>query len=79
MSRVRVAIAVADHALQRLHDVADACRALGFRADSTLTGVGIFTGSIDAGALGALRSLPDVAVVELEGDIRLHRPTPRSN
>jgi hypothetical protein len=71
--RIRVAIAVADDALQRLEEVAVACRALGFRSDSTLTGVGVFTGSADAGSLAALRAVPGVAAVELERDIRIHR------
>jgi hypothetical protein len=74
MNRIRVAIAVADEALPRLDEVVAACRALGFRADSTLTGVGIFTGCIDADTLGALRAVPGVAAVELERDIRIHRP-----
>jgi hypothetical protein len=79
MSRVRVAIAVADDALTRLPEVMELCRNLGFRADSTLTGVGIFTGSVDADALEALRGLPDIAAVELERDIRIHRPPRPSN
>jgi hypothetical protein len=74
MSRVRVAIAVADDALERMEEVVRACRALGFRGDSTLTGVGVFTGVIEAETIGALRAVPGVAAVELERATRIHRP-----
>jgi hypothetical protein len=76
MAQIHVAIAVTDDALPRLMEVIQACRDLGFRADSTLSGVGIVTGFIDARALDALRALPGVAAVELENDIRI-RPSPR--
>jgi len=79
MSRVRVAIAVADDALNQLPEIVELCRSLGFRPDSTLTGVGIFTGSVEADALEALRKLPGVAAVELERDTRIHRPPRPSN
>jgi hypothetical protein len=51
--------------------VAYACHALGFRTDSTLTWVGVFTGSIEADRLEALRSVPGVAAVELERPTRI--------
>jgi hypothetical protein len=76
MAQVHVAIAVTDEALTRLAEVIEACRDLGFRADSTLTGVGIVTGFIDAKAVDTLRALPGIAAVELENDIRI-RPSPR--
>jgi hypothetical protein len=75
MSRIRVAIAVADEALERMEEVVRACRALGFRADSTLSGVGVFTGVVEAEAVGALRAVPGVAAVELERATRIHRPS----
>jgi hypothetical protein len=79
MSRIRVAIAVDDDALEQVEDVVRACRALGFLRDSTLTGVGVFTGSIEVDNLGALRAVPGVAAVEPQRDIRIHgrprRPT----
>jgi hypothetical protein len=77
--QVRVAIAVTDDALKRVGEVADACHALGFQMDSTLTWVGIFTGSIEADRLEALRAVPGVAAVELARPTRIQRPprTPR--
>lgn len=77
MSVIRVAIAVDDNSLERVDEVARACRALGFRADSTLTGVGVFTGFVEAGRLAALRAIPGVAAVELERLGRIHRPPSR--
>jgi hypothetical protein len=73
MSRIRIAVAVTDAAIERMQEVVHACRALGFRADSTLPGVGVFTGSIDTGTLGALRKIPGVAAVEVEHEIRIHQ------
>jgi hypothetical protein len=77
VSLIRVAIAVADEALERMQEVMRACRALGFRADSKLSGVGVFTGVVEAEAIEALRAVPGVAAVELERATRIHRP-PRS-
>ena len=66
MSRVRIAIAVTDDALGRMQEVVHACQALGFRADSTLPWVGIFTGLVEAELIGMLRMIPGVAAVEIE-------------
>lgn len=74
LNRVRVAIGVADEALERIPDVFRDCRALGFRADSTLMGVGVFTGWADVDQLAALRAVPGVAAVELERTARTDRP-----
>lgn len=74
MNRIRIAIAVEDDALGRLEDVANACRALGFLGDTTLTGVGVLTGTIQTDGLAALRAVPGVAAVELERQIRLRTP-----
>jgi hypothetical protein len=74
LNRVRVAIGVADEALDRIADVFRDCRALGFRSDSTLMGVGVFTGWADADQLEALRAVPGVAAVELERTARTDRP-----
>ena len=74
MYRIRVAVAVADEALERLDEVALACRALGFRADSTSTSVGVFTGYIEVDRIPALRAVPGVAAVEPERPITLLRP-----
>jgi hypothetical protein len=71
MIRIRVAVAVADDALERLNEVVRACHAVGFRADSTLTGVGVFTGFIDEDNVAALRAVAGVAVVEPEHKMRI--------
>jgi hypothetical protein len=77
MIRIRIAVAVADDALERLGEVMAACRALGFRADSTLTGVGVFTGFMDENKLAALRAVPGVAAVELEHRMQIRPPVRR--
>jgi hypothetical protein len=76
MSRIRVAVAVDEDALDYLQDVARACRALGLKHDATLTSVGVLTGSIEADRLEMLRAVPGVTAVELERDFRFH-PHPR--
>ena len=70
---IRVAIAVDDNALDRVQELARECRALGFRADSTLTGAGVFTGYVQADKVAALRALPGVAAVEMGRVSRIHR------
>jgi hypothetical protein len=74
MFRIRVAVAVADEALERLDEVARACRELGFHPDSTLTSVGVFTGYIEIDHIPLLRSVRGVAAVEPERPISLLRP-----
>jgi hypothetical protein len=74
MSIVRVAIAVADDALERAEEILHACHALGFRGDTTLTGVGVFTGLIRADRLEALRAIPGIAAVEPQRDVIIHTP-----
>jgi hypothetical protein len=78
MSRIRVALALDDNALDKVVEVVCACRALGFVRDATLTGVGVFTGSIEADRLDALRAIPGVAAVEVERGMRVHR-SPHGN
>jgi L-fucose isomerase-like protein len=78
MNRIRIAIAVDDDALERLEEVAGACRALGFLGDTTLAGVGVLTGSIEVNRVEALRAIPGVAVVELERHLRVHTLPRRS-
>jgi hypothetical protein len=74
MYRIRVAVAVADEALERLEQVARACRELGFHVDSTLTSVGILTGFIEIDRIPLLRAVPGVAAVEPERPITILRP-----
>lgn len=70
--RIRVAIAVADEALERFDEVVLACDALGFRGDSLLTSVGVLTGSIEGDRVQALRGVSGVARVEVERRLRIH-------
>jgi hypothetical protein len=76
MTRVKVAIAVAEDELRRLHEVAEACRALGFEHDTTLPRVGVLTGAVDVDTLPALRAIPGVVAIEIG---RVMRPSRRNN
>lgn len=66
MSRVNVAVAVADDALDCLLEVAAECRALGFAHTDTLIAVGILMGSVEFERLEELRAVPGVMAVEIE-------------
>lgn len=66
MSRVNVAVAVADDAQSRIYEVAAACRALGLAHTSTLVTVGVLTGSMESGELAKLFGVPGVLAVEIE-------------
>jgi hypothetical protein len=77
--RVNVAIAVAEGALHRIDAVvAEAC-ALGLEHTSTLSGIGVLTGSVEVASLPKLRALSDVEVVELERGTRLRESDARGN
>ena len=66
MSRVNVAVAVADDAQSRIYEVAAACRALGLVHRATLAVVGILTGSMESNELAKLLAVPGVLAVEVE-------------
>jgi hypothetical protein len=66
VSRVNVAVAVADDAQSRIHEVAAACRALGLAHTSTLASVGVLTGSMESDELAKLFGVPGVLAVEIE-------------
>ncbi len=66
MSRVNVAVAVADEAAGRLYEIAAACRALGLDHTATLAMVGVLTGSMESGDLAKLLAVPGVLAVEVE-------------
>jgi hypothetical protein len=66
MSRVNVAVAVADGACNSIHEIAATCRALGFDHTATLTMVGILTGSVEFEKVAELRAVPGVMAVEIE-------------
>jgi hypothetical protein len=66
VSRVNVAVAVADEAQASIYEVAAACRALGLDHTGTLAMVGVLTGSMESNELAKLRAVPGVLAVEVE-------------
>ena len=70
MSRVNVAVAVADDAQGRIYEVAAACRALGLDHNATLAMVGVLTGSMEFEDLARLWAIPGVLAVEVEYEFR---------
>ena len=71
VTRINVAIAVAEEARDRIYDVAAVCRALGFGHTSTLTDIGVMVGWAELDDLPILRSVPGVVAVETQGEFRL--------
>ncbi|MBV8405067.1 MAG: hypothetical protein JO203_12830 [Gammaproteobacteria bacterium] len=69
MSRVNVAVAVADDAASRIHEVAAVCRTLGLDHKTTLEAVGVLTGSVEAKNLTKLRAVPGVLAVEVKYEL----------
>jgi hypothetical protein len=65
MSRVNVAVAVADEARGLINQVAAECRALGLDHTATLTGVGVLTGSVELGDVRKLWTVSGVVAVEV--------------
>jgi hypothetical protein len=70
VSRVNVAVAVADEAQGRIYEVAAACRALGLDHSATLAMVGVLTGSMESEDLAKLWAIPGVLAVEVEQEFR---------
>jgi predicted metallopeptidase len=70
VSRVNVAVAVADEAQGRIYEVAAACRALGLDHSATLAMVGVLTGSMESEDLAKLWAIPGVLAVEVEHEFR---------
>lgn len=70
MSRLKVAVAVADDARDRIYEIAAACRALGLDHTVTLATVGLFTGSMESRDLAKLSAIPGVLIVEVEQGFR---------
>jgi hypothetical protein len=68
VSRVNVAVAVAEDAQGRIYEVAAACRALGLNHTATLAAVGVLTGSMESDDLAKLWAVPGVLAVELEDE-----------
>jgi hypothetical protein len=71
VTRINVAIAVAEEARDRVYEVAEVCRALGFAHTSTLSNIGILIGSADVEDLPLLRAIPGVLAVEMERALEL--------
>jgi hypothetical protein len=69
--RINIAIAIAEEARDRLYEVAQVCRALGFAHTSTLSDIGILIGSADVEDLPMLRAIPGVLAVEMERALRI--------
>lgn len=69
--RINVAIAIAEEARDRIYEVAQVCRALGFAHTSTLSDIGILIGSADVEDLPMLRAIPGVLAVEMERALRI--------
>jgi hypothetical protein len=70
VSRVDVAVAVAEDARVRLYEVAAACRAMGLQHTATLAAVGVLIGSMEARDLARLWAVPGVLAVEVKRDLR---------
>ena len=70
MSRVNIAVAVADDARGRIYEIAAACRALGRRHSATLARVGVLTGSMESDDLVKLWAVPGVLAIEVEYGFR---------
>src|SRR2546428_12637220 len=66
MSRVNVAVAVADDDRGRIYEIAAACRALGLHHSATLALVGVLTGSMESDDLVKLWAVPGVLAIEGE-------------
>jgi hypothetical protein len=65
VSKVSVAVAVADEAQTRIYEIAAACRAAGFQHRTTLAMVGVMTGLVETDYLGELQAVPGVLTVEV--------------
>jgi hypothetical protein len=77
VSRVNVAIAVAESARLRIYEIAAACRALGFEHSSTLADIGVLTGSAELEMLPRIRRLPGVVAVEIEREFHVRQHSAR--
>ncbi|TLZ45987.1 MAG: hypothetical protein E6K21_17570 [Gammaproteobacteria bacterium] len=70
MSRVNIAVAVAEDARGSIHEIAAACRALGLHHSATLALVGVLTGSMESDDLVRLWAVPGVLAIEVEYGFR---------
>lgn len=70
MSRVNVAIAVAEDVRLGIYEIAAACRAFGFEHLSTLADIGVLVGTAELEMLPRIRRLPGVLAVEIEREFQ---------
>ncbi|GAB3443719.1 hypothetical protein [Actinophytocola sediminis] len=70
----RVIVSVADDRLADLPTVVDALRRAGLTVTEVLDGAGVITGTVDQDAIAALSTVPGVADVEIQRDLRLPPP-----
>ena len=68
VSKLKVAVVLADDARGRIDEVAAACRAFGLDHTVTLAAVGLLTGSMESGDLPKLSTIPGVLMVEVEDE-----------
>jgi hypothetical protein len=66
VSRINVAVAVAEDARGRIYEVVAHCRALGLQHTLTLAVIGVVTGSMESRDLRRLWAVPGVLAVEFE-------------
>jgi hypothetical protein len=76
--KLNVAVAVTDDALDRIAEVAAACRARGFEHTATLSEIGVLTGSVGWGDLRKLRGVVGVMAVEVERRCLINRLSARA-
>ncbi|HEV2786608.1 MAG TPA: hypothetical protein VGV67_09490 [Solirubrobacteraceae bacterium] len=69
-----VTVTVADSHAGDIDEVAERLRRAGMQVDRVLAALGVITGSIDAGRLGALEALPGVAAVERQTGFQIAPP-----
>ena len=70
MSRLKIAVAVADNARGRIYEVAAACQAVGLDHTVMLAGIGLLTGSMESRYLAKLLAIPGILMVEVKHEFQ---------
>jgi hypothetical protein len=70
-SKVDVMVTVGDSHLGKIEDVAQALRGHGMAVTSVLGITGVITGSVEGSHMAALRTVPGVTAVEVQGEKRV--------
>ena len=70
----KVIISVTDDRLSNLSSVVSELASQGLTVEQTLDEIGTITGSVDDARIAALKSVPGVASVEVEGTFQLPPP-----